>query len=102
MKNRKDTFEMIVLCYIDAYVDLYGEINSTVITSKLPIHRTKVSGLFTRYLKLKPSNLRNVGGQRGYIKGYSFERLYLKDESSLSFINAIDIAFKERDLPDEN
>lgn len=91
--NQKRAFELMIMRFIDAYVDLHGEINSTTIINQFPIHRTKASKIIQLYLKDKPSNLRYVLSKTRYLKGFSFEKLYLKDESSLTYLNAMELAF---------
>lgn len=71
--NQNEAFNQIVLRFIDAYVELHLEINSTIVMAQFPIARTKVSSLMTRYLEDKPSNLRYVAARQRYLKGLSFE-----------------------------
>lgn len=91
--NQKRAFELMIMRFIDAYVDLHGEINTTTIINQFPIHRTKASRIVQLYLKPKPSNLRYVPSKSCYLKGFSFEKLHLKDESSLTYLNAMELAF---------
>ncbi len=93
--NLNEAFNQIVLRYIDAYVELHDEINSTIIMEQFPIARTKISNLMTRYLKEKPSNLRYVAARQRYLKGISFVRLYLeKEQSALAYLQAIELAYR--------
>ncbi|HBC3592763.1 hypothetical protein R7D97_17015 [Vibrio sp. Vb5031] len=93
--NQNEAFNQIVLRFIDAYVELHLEINSTIVMAQFPIARTKVSSLMTRYLEDKPSNLRYVAARQRYLKGLSFERQFLeKDQSALAYLQAIELAYK--------
>ena len=71
--NQKRAFELMIMRFIDAYVDLHGEINTTTIINQFPIHRTKASRIVQLYLKPKPSNLRYVPSKSCHLKGFSFE-----------------------------
>lgn len=93
--NQNEAFNQIVLRFIDAYVELHLEINSTIVMAQFPIARTKVSSLMTRYLEDKPSNLRYVAARQRYLKGLSFERQFLeKGQSALAYLQAIELAYK--------
>ncbi|BEI26103.1 hypothetical protein H8F18_16480 [Vibrio fluvialis] len=93
--NQNEAFNQIVLRFIDAYVELHLEINSTIVMAQFPIARTKVSSLMTRYLEDKPSNLRYVAARQRYLKGLSFERQFLeKEQSALAYLQAIELAYK--------
>ncbi|GHZ88743.1 hypothetical protein VCSRO82_2699 [Vibrio cholerae] len=93
--KQNEAFNQIVLRFIDAYVELHLEINSTIIMAQFPIARTKVSSLMTRYLEDKPSNLRYVAARQRYLKGLSFERQFLeKNQSALAYLQAIELAYK--------
>ncbi|MVC22405.1 hypothetical protein D6V10_08100 [Vibrio cholerae] len=93
--KQNEAFNQIVLRFIDAYVELHLEINSTIIMAQFPIARTKVSSLMTRYLEDKPSNLRYVAARQRYLKGLLFERQFLeKNQSALAYLQAIELAYK--------
>lgn len=92
--TQKDAFELAVLKFIDAYLDLNGEINSVVLTTQFPIHRTKASKILGVYLDLDgtPASLRYSHAKRKYEKGYLFKKRYLTG-SSLQYLDAIELVF---------
>lgn len=96
--TQKNAFELMVLKFIDAYLDLYGVINSSAITRTFPIHRTKASNILSKYIDLDgdPASVRYSFRDRHYKKGIYFKKRYLGDDSSLLFINAVDIVFDTR------
>ena len=55
MLSQKEQIELIILRFIDAHVDLYGEFNVPFIADTFRIHRTTASAIVTKYKKKKPS-----------------------------------------------
>ena len=93
MWSQKERLELIVYRFIDAYVDLHGELNVPVIANTFHIHRATASAILTKYKKKKPSNLIYDLSKKKYVKGYTFEKVFLMNERSLSYLNAIDVIY---------
>ena len=64
-----------------------------VIADTFCIHRTTASAIVTKYKKKKPSNLVYDLSKKKYVKGYTFERIFLMNERSLLYLNAIDVIY---------
>ena len=97
MKNKivtqKEQLELIVYRFIDAYVDLHGELNVPVIANTFHIHRATASAILTKYKKKKPSNLIYDLSKKKYVKGYTFKKVCLGAESSFLYLNAIEMIY---------
>lgn len=93
MLSQKEQLELIILRFIDAHVDLYGEFNVPFIADTFRIHRTTASAIVTKYKKKKPSNLVYDLSKKKYVKGYTFEKVFLMNERSLPYLNAIDVIY---------
>ncbi|MUK76547.1 hypothetical protein GNP84_06460 [Aliivibrio fischeri] len=65
MLSKKEHQDLIVLRFIDAYVDLYGELNTGVIDLS----------------------------KKRYVKSYTFEKVFLVNESSFLYLNAIELIY---------
>ena len=91
--NQRERTEILILKFIDAYVDLNQHINSTVLINQFSINRTKASEMMTKYLDEKPSNLRYVHNAKCYNRTYTFKLHFLTECSSLTFLNAVEVAF---------
>lgn len=87
--SQKQVIDLAIYKFIDAYVDLNGSINIHVLTEHFHVHRSRASELIKGYLEVKPSNLRYSLSERTYLKGLSFERVYLTDLSSFEYWTAI-------------
>lgn len=83
----------VFLKYIDAYLLIFGEINTQVMMQKFDICRAKSSRVFTIYREGRPTNMRYDSSRKCYVKGFIFEPIHLKDESATQFLAAIDIVF---------
>ena len=83
----------VFLKYIDAYLLVFGEINTQVMMKKFDICRAKSSRVFTIYREGRPTNMHYDSSRKCYVKGFVFEPIYLKDESATRFLAAIDIVF---------
>jgi hypothetical protein len=83
----------VFLKYIDAYLLVFGEINTQVMMQKFEICRAKSSRIFTIYREGRPTNMRDDFSRKCYVKGAVFEPIYLKDESAPRFLAAIDTVF---------
>lgn len=88
----------LTLKFIDAHVDLHSEINSVTITNQLPMHRTKASRLISIYKEKNPGNIKYDLKSRMYKKGFLFKMNELKDISSFSYLNAIEIVFNKTEV----
>ncbi|MEC6816974.1 hypothetical protein VXS05_18315 [Photobacterium toruni] len=87
--------DKVLLKYIDAYLLVFGEINTRVMMQKFDICRAKSSRLFTIYREGRPTNMRYDSSRKCYVKGVVFEPTHLKDESATQFLAAIDIVFTD-------
>lgn len=96
MLSKKEHQNLIICRFIDAYVELHGEINTNVITKQFRLHRVTASGILTQYQKKKPSNLHYDFTQKKYLKGYTFEKVFLINESSFLYLNAIELVYSDR------
>ena len=67
--------------------------NNPFIADTFRIHRTTASAIVTKYKKKKPSNLIYNLSKKKYVKGYTFERVFLMNERSLLYLNAIDVIY---------
>ena len=85
----------VFLKYIDAYLLVFGEINTQVMMQKFEICRAKSSRIFTIYREGRPTNMRYDFSRKYYVKGAVFEPIYLKDESATRFLAAIDTVFTD-------
>jgi hypothetical protein len=85
----------VLLKYIDAYLLVFGEINTHVIMQRFAICRAKSSRIFTVYREGRPTNMHYDSSRKCYIKGFVFEPIYLKDESATRFLAAIDTVFTD-------
>ncbi|MCD9492599.1 hypothetical protein GLP30_17250 [Photobacterium phosphoreum] len=85
----------VLLKYIDAYLLIFGEINTHVMMQKFDICRAKASRVFTIYRKGRPTNMRYDSSRKCYVKGFVFEPIHLKDESATRFLAAIDTVFTD-------
>ncbi|MBY3790696.1 hypothetical protein HPQ32_20415 [Photobacterium carnosum] len=83
----------VFLKYIDAYLLIFGEINTQVMMRKFDICRAKSSRIFTIYREGRLTNMHYDSSRKCYVKGFVFEPLHLKDESATQFLAAIDIVF---------
>ena len=81
-----------MLKFIDAYVDLNGEINLSVLTSLFSVHRTKASKVISLYKQQAPSNLRYDLSAKSYLKTLLFNKEFLS-EDSFRYITAIELIF---------
>ena len=86
-------FDKVLLKYIDAYLLVFGEINTHVIMRKFSIGRIKSSRIFTVYREGRPTNMHYDSSRKCYVKGVVFEPIHLKDESATRFLAAIDTVF---------
>lgn len=93
MLSQKELQELIIYRFIDAYVDLYCELNVHVITKQFHIHRATASAILTKYKKEKPSNLTYDLSKKKYVKGFTFEKIFLGKESSFSYLNAVELLY---------
>ena len=97
MKNKivtqKEQLELIAHRFIDAYVDLHGELNVPVIANTFHIHRATASAILTKYKKKKPSNLIYDLSKKKYVKGYTFKKICLVKDSSFLYLNAIEMIY---------
>lgn len=87
--------DKVLLKYIDAYLLVFGEINTHVIMRKFSIGRIKSSRIFTVYREGRPTNMRYDSSRKCYVKGVVFESIHLKDESATRFLAAIDTVFTD-------
>ncbi|KAE8175720.1 MULTISPECIES: hypothetical protein [Photobacterium] len=85
----------VLLKYIDAYLLIFGEINTHVMMQKFDICRAKASRVFTIYREGRPTNMRYDSSRKCYVKGFVFEPIHLKDESATRFLAAIDTVFTD-------
>lgn len=85
--------DKVLLKYIDAYLLVFGEINTCVIMRKFSIGRIKSSRIFTVYRGGRPTNMRYDSSRKCYVKGFVFEPIHLKDESATRFLATIDTVF---------
>lgn len=84
----------MVLKFIDAYLDLHGEINAKIITDQFGLHRSTASALMTKYRDIRPGNTRFKVGKNVHERTYIFEKTILKT-SSFEYLNAIELAFAQ-------
>ncbi|MGF1903538.1 hypothetical protein [Aliivibrio salmonicida] len=96
MLSKKEHQSLIVCRFIDAYVELHGEINTNVITTQFQLHRATASRILAQYQKKKPSNLHYNLSKKRYVKGYTFEKVFLINESSFLYLNAIELVYSDR------
>lgn len=91
--TQKEAFDLVLYKFIDAYVDLYGEINTVILTNQFHMHRTKASKIFTQYKKheLNGNNLRFDEGKAKYVRTATFKKNFLLDDSSLFFLNSVEV-----------
>lgn len=91
--NQKQAYDNAILCFIDAVVDLHGNIGATDIVAQFHTHRTRASAALKLYKEQQPGNLRfNVSTKR-YDKTCTFEKGFLGQRSSLEYLNAIETVF---------
>lgn len=93
MLSQKEQLELIILRFIDAYVDLNGELNVSIIADTFHMHRSTASAILTKYQKKKPSNLKYDLSKKKYVKGYTFEKVFLIKESAFLYLNAIELIY---------
>ncbi len=95
MASQKERLELIIFKFIDAYVDLHGELNVSIIAKTFHIHRATASAIVTKYKQKKPSNLTYDMSKKKYVKGFTFERIFLVNERPFLYLNAIDMVYSE-------
>lgn len=94
--NQKSAIERAILRFVDAQLDLYGEIRVTTISNQFHINRSKASAVLAVYRNNEKSrkNLKYDVSKKCYVRAMLFEAAYL-DGSSLSYLNACDQLFSE-------
>ncbi|EGR4214305.1 hypothetical protein DDN60_17425 [Vibrio cholerae] len=90
--TQKDSFDLVLMKFIDAHLDLYGFIQAKTICEQFYMHRTRASSAMTMHLDKKPSNSRYNLRLKRHEKTYTFKKHFLKS-SSLLFLNSIEEVF---------
>ncbi|RZQ33220.1 hypothetical protein [Vibrio vulnificus] len=94
--TQKEAFDLVLMKFIDAHLDLYGHIQTKTICDQFYMHRTRASAAMTKYREFKPSNTRFNVTEKRHDKSYTFEKVFLKT-SSLEYLNSVELVF-EQDL----
>jgi hypothetical protein len=93
MVFKKAQQELTVYRFIDAYIDLYGELKIPIIAKQFQIHRSKACVIMMKYKQKKPSNLDYDVKKQKYFKKDGFKKIFLANESSFLYLYAIDLIF---------
>ncbi len=95
--NQTEAFNRVLMQYIEAYLEVYGHINSQALCLQFHMHRSKASAVITNYRKAHPSNIRDNMDNR-YSKSYTFKRKYL-EVSAVHFLESVEVVHGKPDLP---
>lgn len=90
--TQKEAFDLVLMKFIDAHLDLYGYIQTKIICEQFHMHRTRASRAMTEYRNAKPSNTRYNVNDKRHEKSYTFEKEFLKT-SSFEFLNSVEVVF---------
>ena len=85
--------ELIVYRFIDAYLDFYGEFKVPIISKQFQIKQSIAKEIVTKYQRKRPRNLTYDPIKKKYVKGAEFEKMFLVNESSFLYLDAIKILY---------
>ncbi|WP_390240946.1 hypothetical protein [Vibrio sp. R78045] len=80
--------KLAMLLFIDAYLDTYEVINSTVLDYHFGVKRSTFTSLINEYKSRRPSMIRHEFNANGYVKSHIFERQFSPDTPSSAILEA--------------
>ncbi len=83
--------------FIEAHLEIHGELSTTHICSQFSVKRNKASRLISAYRKLeRNTNLKLCPDRKCWVKTVTFKRLVLpKDIRAFELLTAISLSFDE-------
>lgn len=93
-KTQKGAFDLVLMKFIDAHLDLYGHIQTKTICEQFYMHRTRASAAITKYRDFKPSNTCFNVTDKCHEKSDTFEKVFLKT-SSPEFLNSVELVYQQ-------
>lgn len=84
-----DRNQQLLLQYIEAVLEMEGEVAPVTLVSRCGIGRTKASQLIKQYQTMEIENLRSHDKKKVYVKTSCYKRVVLKSSAS-DFIQAFE------------